>query len=171
MRGRVKYKESFMNAKKNLLICLHGKADSGKTSTLLELGEILRRKSAIYTEIKGNAGSSDKRMVFSAFSNKIGIGTYGDGLGFVESNICELKKYKRKIFVTASREAIDRTLPYAKHPKLKSFLKTAAVWNLPKFWEEFRGGKDVVNVTGVGVLLYHIGKAIRMSKYIDKEIY
>ena len=32
---------------KNLLVCLYGKGDTGKTSTLLELGEILRQKSSV----------------------------------------------------------------------------------------------------------------------------
>lgn len=159
---------------KNLLICLYGKGDTGKTSTLLELGEILRQKSSTYTEIKGKSSSVDKRMVFDALGNKIGIGTYGDNLDLIDKNIKELVPYKRRVIVTASRDRIDRAINYSTYKNLSAFLKSAAVWNARKVWVEklnnCNNKRPVVHVTGVGELLYYIKRAVSSSCYIDEDI-
>lgn len=159
---------------KNLLICLYGKGDTGKTSTLLELGEILRQKSSIYTEIKSKSSSVDKRMVFDALGDKIGIGTYGDNLDLIDKNIKELVLYKRRVIVTASRDRIDRVANYGAYKHLSAFLKCAAVWNAKKVWAEklniCNSKRKVVHVTGVGELLYYIKRAVSSSCYIDEDI-
>ena len=168
----MKSKVSVKGLKKNLLICLYGGGDTGKTSTLLELGAVLRSKSKVYTEIKGNSGSTDMRMVFDVFGDKIGIGTYGDGLGYVDKNIETLRKYKRTIIITASREPIDRLKVSLKpYTNIISFLKNAAIWNMAKNWEEDRNGKKVVNVTGIGELLYYIKKAVSLTRgFADEDV-
>lgn len=159
---------------KNLLICLYGKGDTGKTSTLLELGEILRQKSSVYTEIKGKSSSVDKRMVFDALGDRMGIGTYGDNLNLIDNNIKELVPHKRKVIVTAGRDRIDRAINYSKYKYLSAFLKSAAVWNAKKVWIEqpsnCNSNKGIVHVTGVGELLYYIKRAVSTSRYVDEEI-
>ena len=155
---------------KNLIICLYGRGDSGKTSTLLELSEVLRQKSTVYTELKANAGSSDKRIIVKAMSSYIGIGTYGDTDALIEDNFKELMKHQNlcRIILTASREKIVRGNTYG--TSLSAYLGHAAIWNIAKCWQEKRNGNIIINVTGVGELLYHLVDAIRTKNHADKDI-
>lgn len=152
----------------NLIICLYGKGDSGKTSTLLELGEILRQKSVKYTEIRANAGSTDKRMVFSVFRSIIGIGTYGDTDDLVEANFNVLKLHKCHIVITAARDKIHRGKTYG--PSLSAYMRKAAIWNIAKAWKEKRDDKDVINITGAGEVLHYLVKGTRCANLVDKDV-
>ncbi len=163
-RNKKRHSKTFSN----LIICLYGKGDSGKTSTLLELGEILRQKSVKYTEIRANAGSTDKRMVFSVFRSIIGIGTYGDTDKHVEANFYELKSHKCRIVITAARHKITRGNAYG--ASLSAYMRRAAIWNIAKTWKEKRGGKDVINITGSGEVLHYLVEAVRCASYADQDL-
>lgn len=160
-----------MVSKKRLIICLYGDENSGKTTTLLDAGTILRQKSKQYTEIKHKATSVDRRMVFNVFGTEIGIGTYGDDWASIDGNFKILIGYGCTIIITASRNPIDRRKKYKRCPNLKRFIRSAAVWNLPKSWIEKRGGKDVANVTCVGSVLHYVIEATNTVVYVDRDIY
>jgi len=157
---------------RKLLICLYGGPDTGKSTTLRELAEILRSKSRIYTEYRKASNSTDYHILCNVFCKYIGIGTYGDLDDQIEETIRRFSKKAKgiacQIVVTASRKKIERK----KLPFKKVKLNNIAIWNVPKvpFASQFKSGQQrIADVATVGVVLHYLTVATRMRCYEDVD--
>ena len=114
-------RRSELSEKKNIVVFFHGDADTGKTTTLKRLAEILREKSTDYHEVKSSPWASDKRVMALYKGVGVGIGTAGDSPAMVNGNLEFFERNHCAISFTAARHE-HRDASYAVDQKLQSNL-------------------------------------------------
>ena len=93
-----------MKLRKKIVVFFHGDADTGKTTTLKRLAEILREKSIEYREVKNSSRSTDKLVVAKYKDDVVvGIGTSGDLPDLISGNLEFFEKHECDISFTAAR--------------------------------------------------------------------
>ena len=94
---------TFKKRKLQLVLCLYGGANVGKSETLTELGRALLANTRYFYEQKGHHGSRDRRIALKYRGRIIGIGTYGDNQDAVDRNFKFFEDQKCDIGITAAR--------------------------------------------------------------------
>ena len=96
------------DSKKNLthlkcLIILAGKSSTGKSTTLVDLGELLRSEaSSSFYEHKNQSNSHDRQIVVCYKRADVGIGTAGDTNNLADENIAFFLWQKCRIGILAA---------------------------------------------------------------------
>ncbi len=94
---------SFKKRKLQLVLCLYGGADVGKSETLTQLGQALFAHARYFYEQKGQHGSRDRRIALKYHGRIIGICTYGDDQDAIDRNFKFFENQGCVIGVTAAR--------------------------------------------------------------------
>lgn len=109
-----------MKLKKKIVVFFHGDADTGKSTTLKRLAEILCEKSVDYREVKSSSRASDK-LVAARYKDDVvvGVGTSGDTSAIVNENLDFFEKNECDVSFTAARYD-HKNASYAGDKKLQS---------------------------------------------------
>ena len=94
---------AFKKRSMELVLCLYGAANVGKSETLTELGRALFMKARYYYEQKGQHRSRDRRIALKYYGHIIGICTYGDDQNAIDRNFKFFDDQGCDIGITAAR--------------------------------------------------------------------
>ena len=88
------------------LVVLCGEPDTGKSTTLNELGRMLINDTVSYYEERGQNISWDRRFVIRYWKWFVGIGTAGDDLDHIKANLKFFNKQRCDIGILAARPGL-----------------------------------------------------------------
>ena len=119
---------TFKKRKLQLVLCLYGGANIGKSETLTEIGRALLADTRYFYEQKGQQGSRDRRIALKYKRRIIGIGTYGDDQDAIDRNFKFFEDQGCVIGVTAARvEGNTDMKAYVKNKSRAIKVKVAAI--------------------------------------------